>query len=342
MRITDSSIIKRYGTTLNSTLERLDRLNKKVVNSRKFDSFSEDTSGAVRAMRIRSQMNGVEGYQSNLQKSRDILTEVEASMMTSSNLVTDARVLILKAVNGSQGEAERSVIAQELRSISDQIFTNMNAQFSDQFLFGGTSLDEAPLKLDGGRLLYKGVDVATMERYDGTNWVALSADEIAALESDPFYIDVGLGLRFESAASRNVVPQSAMNISFTAIGVMGYGQTAGGLNNNVYLLINDIADALESPSYDSAAVDGMADHLQSRFNEMNVKVTEMGSRSKYISDSLERFDTQMYNLKVSQNELEFDDPAAVITEFKMQEMAYRAALQMGTRILQTNIFDFMT
>jgi len=351
MRITEASIIKRYGSTLNKTLAKLDKLNQKSVNARKFDSFSENVSGSVRAIRIRNQLKAVEGYQDNLQKAKELMTEVESSMMLASNLVSDAKALVEKAVNGTQGPAERTVIAEELRNIATQMFQSMNAKFSGQFLFGGTQLDSAPLTLDdsGGtrRLLYNGVDVASMQKFDsGTNtWVDLTADEITQLETDPFYMDIGLGLKFESASSNKLVAQSALNASFPAIGVMGYGTaTVDGqqVNNNAYLLINDIADALSAEDYNPESVGKLWTHLSTRFTEISTKVTEMGSRSKYIAANIDRYEEQTYNLKTAQNEIEFDDPASVIIEFKMQEMAYRAALQMGAKLLEVNIFNFMS
>jgi flagellar hook-associated protein 3 FlgL len=55
----------------------------------------------------------------------------------------------------------------------------------------------------------------------------------------------------------------------------------------------------------------------------------------------ERLEDQDFNLQERQVDVEGIDPAEAIINFETQKFAYNAALQMGARIIQPSIFDFM-
>jgi flagellar hook-associated protein 3 FlgL len=76
--------------------------------------------------------------------------------------------------------------------------------------------------------------------------------------------------------------------------------------------------------------------------EVIYNITEVGSKASYLDFMTSRYETRTLDLQERQVDVEGADPASTIIKYKSQEVAYNAALQMGTKIIQPSIFDFMS
>jgi flagellar hook-associated protein 3 FlgL len=56
----------------------------------------------------------------------------------------------------------------------------------------------------------------------------------------------------------------------------------------------------------------------------------------------DRYTTQKLNLEDKQSQIEDVDLASAIIDYKTNEVAYNAALQMSASVLQKSIFDYMS
>lgn len=163
--------------------------------------------------------------------------------------------------------------------------------------------------------------------------------DLSLLANEKMYTDIGLGLKFNADGSVN--SQSAMETSIIGISFMGYGTNDEGINNNIYNLLGDIADKLEATDFNVDETQKCIDNLQSQAQNLLSSITAIGVKSNYVTDTKERLEDESYNLDVKTQSVEYTDLARAITNFKMQEFSYRAALQMSSSILQSTLLDYL-
>lgn len=328
MRITNASISRNYTNNLNRNLELLNKANMRVMTGRKYDKMYEDVASGVRAMNIRRSLSLIDGYLDNAEATKHTFAGAEKTLLQIGEINKDIMEGYTNALNATTAN-ERDVFATQFEKLREEILSCMNGQFSDRYLFGGTNTQTRPFTVDdNGKLLYNGVDVTTItDRSDPA---------FAYLFGDASYVDIGLGLTMEgSPGSQKPVENSALKNSFVGIDFLGFG------DNNLYNIIGEMITALRSPDFNAETGGPLLEKFKSAANEVNLQVTRLGSDTQFLDFTISRLKDEALTLDERQQSLEFSDPASLILDFQMQQYIYNAALQMGQRLLQPTLFNFI-
>lgn len=341
MRITNKMITTKYIRSLNNISTDLDKLSNRITSGRAFSKSSENTSAAVKAYQIRRDISKTEGYQANIQHAQSSLANSESALYHIQELMQDAKDKILQANTATSSEGERNIIATELRAIQTSLLQTLNSNASDVYYFGGTNTDTAPFTIGAdGKLEYNGIALN-------------SITDPSTLANDSMYVDIGLGIGLipdpdplAPPGQTIVDPGTVFRYSIPGINIVGSGTatTASGVtvSNNLYDLLGALADQLQASDYTYEKVDELYTALSTASMSVIYNLTEVGSKTSYLNFMTDRYDTRTLDLQERQVKVEGVDPAKTIIEYKSQEVAYNAALQMGTRIIQPSIFDFMS
>lgn len=342
MRITYKMMTTKYTTNLNNMSTELDKLNTQVASGRKFAKTSDDTTSAIKAYQIRRDIAKVEGYQNNIGHASDFLTNSETNLGDINKTVSDATVKILQGKNGTQSLDTRKIIANELRAMQNQLLNTLNSSVSGTCIFGGSNTGEKPFTVDAdGKLLYNKISLDNLD-----NSTPALKKTLKDLKTDSLYVDVGLGLSFDSTGAVN--RNSVFNYSIPGINIVGNGTTqiegiTEPVSNNLYNLLGDIASQFESAdSYSNDTVDKLFGQFQTASSKSNQVTTEIGAKTNYLDFMTDRYDAQSLNMQVRQTDVEGIDAAYTYIAFQTQKVAYQAALQMGTSIIQSSVFDYMS
>lgn len=335
MRITNTTIARNYTSNLNRNLKLLNDANVKVSSQRKFDAMSENTADGVRAMTVRRSIARLEGYLDNAKTTQNTFSGAEKNLLKISDLTKDISDKYILAINGSNGKDERDIIKKELTSLRDEILACANSQYSDRYLFGGTNTESMPFttRTEAGSdlpvLYYNGVKVMDIEKGN---------PDYAYLFDDAAYVDVGLGFQMLPAPdSQNVTPNSAFKNTLVGLDFIGTGK------ENIYNVINEMITSLESGfSFDAAEGGKLLNRFKDAADNVGVQLTKLGADSSYLDFTVSRIESENDKLIEQQSHLEFVDPAEAIMDFKMQEYIYNTALQMGSRLLQPSLFNFIS
>lgn len=345
MRITNKMITTKYIRSLNTLATDLDKYNTQISTGRAFSKSSENTAAAVKAYQIRKDLSKVEGYQSNIAHAQSSLSNSEGVLLNIEELVLEAKQKVLSANTASASADERKIVATELRNLQEQLLQALNSNSSGTYYFGGTNTDTAPFSVgDDGKLVYNGISLSTAD-----------PDEQATLElykKDSMYVDIGLGITLIDDPEDTAVPprkipdpKSVFQYTLPGINIVGSGTTTvdgAEVSNNLYDLLGAVADGLESSTYTYDNVNALYAKLDEASMEVIYSLTEVGAKTSYLNFMSDRYETQTLNMQERQLDVEGADPARTIILFKSQEVAYNAALQMGTKIIQPSIFDFMS
>ena len=340
MRITNKMITTQYTRSLNRLAAELNRLNNQVSSGRKFAKASENTSAAVKAFQLRKDMSRIEGYKENIAHAKSTLTNAESALMHIEELMRTTTEKIITGLNDTQSWEERAIIATELRSLQAQLLQTLNSTASDSYYFGSTNTETKPFEVIDGKLYYNGYDLdlplpaGTPEENEA---------KLKELASDTLYIDIGLSVKFDPATGE-IDEGTVFGYSIAGINVVGSGTTTvegDEVSNNIYNLLGALEAEFESENYSHAKADALFGHLKDASQGIMRTITEIGAKTSYLDFMAERLEDQDFNLQERQVDVEGIDPAEAIINFETQKFAYNAALQMGARIIQPSIFDFM-
>lgn len=324
MRITNPMVTRNYTKGLHSNRGMLDQYATQIYSGRKFNKMSEDTAAGVRAMQVRRNISRIDGYIDNVKSSQSYLKAAETTMIQVSSLSHSFSEKFIQGMNGTEGDDERDIIAAELEKLQEELLSLANGRFSDRYMFGGTNTVTQPFTTDDtGALYYNGVDVTQLQPGD-------------PLLKDAAYVDLGLGVNFNNNQdSTQVDPNTAYKYTLVGADMLGIG------SDNLYLVMGEMVDCLKSSSFDIKEAGNLLTRFQESSANVNIAVTKLGSDDQYLTFTLDRLETEKINLQERQSQLEAADPAEAIMNFKVQEYIYNAALQMGSRILQPNLFSFI-
>ncbi len=352
MRITNSTIARNYNSNLNRNLERLTRSNYEVATSgRKIFRMSDDVATGVRALTVRRSIDQIKGYQDNAKSTQLKFDSAEQTLGGIAEIATSIYERFISAKNGTNGEDERVIIAGEFKKLQEEIVTSANSQYADRYLFGGTNTQSAPFSVGeypgraavgvegdpdyqpeippGPKIMYNGVFVCDIPGANG---------EYQYLIDDAAFVDVGLGLSM-IGDSQDVNQNTAVKSTINGLGLMGIG------DDNLYDTVTEIINMLEGyangEGFDQEQADVLLNRIFDKAKDINMERTRLGSESAYLEYTITRLTDESDNLIARQDSLEFRDPAEAIMEFSMNEYVYNAALNMGSKLLQNTLFDYI-
>ncbi len=321
MRLTNKLISGNYLKTLNRSLSDLNEISEKVAAQRKFMSVSEDPAGAMKAFQIRKSLSRNAMYKSNLSTVQGLLDEAENTISIINDVAKEAVAAVMQGETGTSDSTVRITIAGTLRGYQTTIMNAANGKYSDDYIFGGEATDSMPFTLDAdGNLLYKGQNVNT-----GT------------FEKEYKYVDIGIGLNFKGDGS--VSPDSAMNIAFSGAELLGTGVDADGITNNLYNLLGELADKFEKN--DLTDIEKYSKKLSELADNVRLQYVGIGEKSDFITYINDRLSRQKLTDSKKQYALEVLSIEEGALMYSEQENVYNACLQMGTKILQPSLLDYL-
>lgn len=111
----------------------------------------------------------------------------------------------------------------------------------------------------------------------------------------------------------------------------------GSGDDSVFTVLNELENALRNGD----DLDGFLDRLDVQQDRMLAARSELGARTNRLEFMEERIDNQEIIAKRIMSDNEDVDFEKVVMEFKAQEAVHRAALAVGSRIIQPSLMDFL-
>jgi flagellin-like hook-associated protein FlgL len=165
---------------------------------------------------------------------------------------------------------------------------------------------------------------------------------LKSLANEQAFVDLGMGLKLN--ADNSINEQSVFNSAIPGLSFMGFGTVDGsgtGVSNNLYSLLGQIADQLDSASFSIDKVKPYLDSFKQQGDVLLSKVTESGTKSNFLTTTKTQLETMGDNVDNKLNDTEFIDPVDAYMDYTWQQYSYQAALKVGAQILQPTFLDFM-
>jgi flagellar hook-associated protein 3 FlgL len=132
-----------------------------LTSGRRVNADSDDPAAAAQEVNISSQMNDCDQYLRSITSLTSELQTADSSLNSVVTALQQAISLGTEGANGTLSEPDRTSIAQQIKGISQEVFSVANLSYNGTYVFGGTETTQPPYVLDNsaaGGVSYKGND----------------------------------------------------------------------------------------------------------------------------------------------------------------------------------------
>lgn len=246
-----------------------------------------------------------EHYETVIADAIDWTNVQDTALEQATNSIHRIRTLVQSAANGTMNDEDRGAVKSEVISEIQTFVDSLNTSFGGRYVFGGQNTTDAPFKIsydDNGE-------------FSGITYNGETGDK--------------------GNLPREISP--GVNVELLTDGNELFNFAAG---SNISTFFNQVVAALDGNNTEELGGNllGQADQLLD--NTVNMR-TEIGAVFNRLESAASRNESETINLKSMLSEKQDVDLAEKIMEYSMEMVAYEASLQMGTRILQTNILNYL-
>lgn len=301
MRITNASMSTNYLNDVQNNLQKMDKLNTQLNTGQQVNKVSDDPYKAIKIMNMKSEINNVEKYNSNCDEITGWLDTTDGALDSIGSLTSDIKTL-LTSISGAFGEDEIKAVQSEVNEKVKQIGEALNTTYGGKYIFGGSKTDEAPIKI-------------TEDPVTG----------MAQLQINP--------------NSNNDKLKVAISDGIT----MDYNLSVGQVTNNGDGLktINDIVNKLSDNPIDMDEIGKLSKDLDNYMNDVLNDRAAVGAKTNSVESIKNTNEENILQMKGIFSNMQDVDFAEKYIELKSAEMVYTSCMQVGSKIIQPTILDYL-
>ncbi len=161
-----------HRTSISAILEQQVRLSKtqqQITTGKKFQTAAEDPIGATRVAGLERKLADNAQYERNSNIVQARLSYEEQTLADITSVLQSARDSTLAGANATLGQAERNMIANQVRQNLAALMEMANRQDAGgEYLFAGTSTSTRPFAQGSGGVLYQGDHTTRQIRISST------------------------------------------------------------------------------------------------------------------------------------------------------------------------------
>ncbi len=150
MRVSTSQIYNSSLNQMQNSQAKLAEIQEKISSGKAILRPSDDPIAAARILKLERELSRTEVFDANIDASTRRLELEEITLEQIDDATTRVRELTLQASNGTNSEADRNIIAEEIRQLQSSIFSLMNTKDSEgEYLFAGNQGKTQPFVKNG-------------------------------------------------------------------------------------------------------------------------------------------------------------------------------------------------
>lgn len=148
MRITPAMMVNGLIRNLNTNTRRLDEFQRQLITERKINRPSDDPSGVVKALRLRTALNENDQYLANINEAYSFMETTDGALNNINEFLQRVRELAVKAGTASNADEDMKAISTEIEQLKEQLQLVANSTYGSKFIFAGTNVTQAPCQGD--------------------------------------------------------------------------------------------------------------------------------------------------------------------------------------------------
>ncbi len=306
-RITTANAFDASVRNLQRRQQEMTEAQEQLTSGKRVRRSSDDPAAAARAERAMAAVSRAEADQRALETSRSAMQLAESALGNAGELMQQVRERVMEAGNGSYTDAERSSLAEAIRSLRNDLLTVANrSDGGGRYLFGGQGADRPPL-VDG---------------IGGVGYVAAPGELYTA--------------------SGEATPLTADG---RAVWLQAPDPATPGATMSVFDVLDRIVGELTTPGRDTAVIaqgvrDGLGD-IDALSENLSRWRSRTGESLRRADDIEQRLAQGKLDAQEERSRSEDLDMVAAISEFKARQSGYDAALQSYSIVQRMSLFDYL-
>lgn len=149
MRVTNNITTGQFLRNNNMALTTMLKSHNRIMTQRRFNRVSEDSINGSKAMTIRRQLRDLDIYKDNLSSAKELFSAAETNLYSvAHDIYIKVEEKLVAAANGTYEQMDLDIFAVEFDELADHMVKNLNADFAERQLFGGTSNDPTPFEIN--------------------------------------------------------------------------------------------------------------------------------------------------------------------------------------------------
>lgn len=323
MRITNSSMIRSHMYDTQNNLTNMSKINQQISTGKVINTVSDDPYKAIRIMNMNNEIKYTEKYNSNIDETVGWMNTTDGALESTGNLLNEIKETILKVGNGTYSQNEMKSLNEDMNEKIKQLADTLNSTHGGKYLFGGSSVDDAP--------------ITVIENPDGTVKLEFSKDKNGQTipNTDDLKADISSGINIDY----NISVGEILNIKD------GNGNTVNLLDeiNNLSTLMNDIANGDEQTAAKAkeTLLNDTKGKIDTLFDHVVNERTSLGVRVSTAEKIKELNDEDILNIQDVLSKTQDTDVVEKFIELKSAEMIYQASIQVGAKLIQPTILDYI-
>ena len=323
MRITNSSMIRSHMYDTQNNLTNMSKINQQISTGKVINTVSDDPYKAIRIMNMNNEIKYTEKYNSNIDETVGWMNTTDGALESTGNLLNEIKETILKVGNGTYSQNEMKSLNEDMNEKIKQLADTLNSTYGGKYLFGGSSVDDAP--------------ITVIENPDGTVKLEFSKDKNGQTipNTDDLKADISSGINIDY----NISVGEILNIKD------GNGNTVNLLDeiNNLSTLMNDIANGDEQTAAKAkeTLLNDTKGKIDTLFDHVVNERTSLGVRVSTAEKIKELNDEDILNIQDVISKTQDTDVVEKFIELKSAEMIYQASIQVGAKLIQPTILDYI-
>jgi len=323
MRITNASMVRSHLYDTQKNLTNMSKINQQISTGKVINTVSDDPHKAIKIMNMNSEIKYNEKYNYNIDETVGWMNNTDSSLETVGNLLGEIKETIIKVGNGTYSQDDMKALNADMNEKIKQIADTLNSTHGGKYMFGGSSVDDAP--------------ITVIENPDGTVKLEFSKDKNGQTipNTNDLKADISSGINIDY----NVSVGEIFNITDAN------GNKVNLLDeiNNLSTLMNDIANGDEQTAQAAketllndtkGKIDTLFDHVVNERTTLGVRVS--------TAEKIKEFnDENIVNLKSILSQDQDTDVVEKFIELKSAEMIYQASIQVGAKLIQPTILDYI-
>jgi flagellar hook-associated protein 3 FlgL len=144
MRVTDRLRFNSGRADMNRLRSKSADLNKQITSGNRINKPSDDPFGALQAAGLDTHKRLIAQYARNIDSAKIQLSATDNALGQAVDAITSARTITLGVLSATGDARSRSVMADNINQIKDQLFNLANTRVGDTYLFGGFQNTKPP------------------------------------------------------------------------------------------------------------------------------------------------------------------------------------------------------
>ena len=172
MRITTKVIQNNSLRNINTNKLLQDKLSQQMSTEKKINRPSDDPIIAIRALRLRTNVNQItQYYEKNVPDAESWLEVTEGALASMSDVITDMYDKCVKGSNEDLKLEDRKIILTALEALRDEVYATGNSDYAGRYVFTGYRTDTPLTFIDDTKKLFEITEQLDAGKIDSVTYV---------------------------------------------------------------------------------------------------------------------------------------------------------------------------